>query len=677
VTDGATASSGSLKRPSYRPQIDGIRALAVIGVVLFHLGFGWIPGGFVGVDVFFVLSGYLISGLLIQEALDRGSVVLSRFYARRARRLLPAAWLVIVFSVVVGKMLSSPLEYENLRRHASSAAMYFANWDWVGVDRGYFATDTQPSPFIHFWSLAVEEQFYLVWPALVIGCLWVARRSRRRVLDVVMVAFGAITVASIVLAVVLTPSVAAYYGTHTRAFQLAAGGLLAVALQRRTRVFSSVRKPVSSRRALNVAALALSGVGLGGVVWLMLTINGSTSYPGWAAVAVTATTVSLIAGVDLGDTTAPARLFGSAVPAWLGRLSYSIYLWHWPLIVFWSDDLGVLPLSALILAASALSYYLLEQPVRRRLLPGIRFWKVAVAGVTVSGLLGLFVIPAMLQNSPRAQQVVNARHDIARPPKGCPYPAREWPSPEKSDACLLHNGTGPTVLLVGDSHAEMWAPALQKLAEASNWHLLSLTRSKCAPTDFTIARHVDSGQTKTIGRACTEWRHIVYPAMVKRYDPDYVILGARAQIYDIREGSRVVREGDPSYNRLWRESWKQPFDVFTSEGAKLLVMSPLPTLPTSTLDCVATAADSSCDFDQSKDRETMHAKAVLERLVKRNPKVALVDVDSLVCPGGICPGIEHGIVVHQDRSHVSATFAAKESPVIGRLLGRLGVPVSH
>ena len=681
---GATLSgavNATTAASAYRPQIDGIRALAVLAVVLFHLGFGWIPGGFIGVDVFFVLSGYLISGLLISEALKRDSITLSRFYARRARRLLPAAWLVIVFSVVVGRAVSSPLEYENLRRHAMSAVLYVANWDWVGVDRGYFATDTNPSPLIHFWSLAVEEQFYVVWPALVLGCLWLARRTSRPLLDVVAVAFGAITVVSIGLAVTLTPSQAAYYGTHTRAFELSAGGLLAVVLQRRTQVFSISGNTASPRRANQEAAVALSGTGLVGVLWLMRTVTGSTSYPGWTAVAVTAVTVLLIAGVDIGDSTVPAGLFGAALPAWIGRLSYSIYLWHWPIIVFWKDDLGVVALSALILAASALSYYLVEQPIRRRLLPTMAFWKVAVAGVTVSGVLGLLVVPVLLRNSALEAAAVAARHDISHPPPGCPYAAPGWPSPQQSDVCLLYDGAGSTVLLVGDSHAQMWAPALQALAGPSDWRLISLTRSKCAPTDFTVARNSDTEQAttagQTTGQICTRWRHVTYPAMVERYHPDFVILGARSQIYDIRVGSRVVREGDPDYAALWRRSWLQPFDTFTAEGAKLLVMSPLPTLPAWTMDCVAKASDDSCSFDESKDAETMHAMSVLERLDKRDPAVDILDVNSLVCPGGVCPGVLDGVIVHHDQSHVTATFAVEESTGFADLLARAGVPIGQ
>jgi peptidoglycan/LPS O-acetylase OafA/YrhL len=215
-------------RPQYRPQIDGLRALAIVAVLLFHLGFGWIPGGFIGVDVFFVLSGYLISGLLLTEVQESGSVRLGRFYARRARRLLPAAWVVIAFTVLVARVDASPLQYENLRRHAMSATLHVANWDWASVKRGYFATDTAPSPLIHFWSLAVEEQFYLVWPVLVLASLWIARRSGRSLCAVLAVTFLVVTVVSITFAVASSPSDAAFYGTHTRAFELSAGGLLAV-----------------------------------------------------------------------------------------------------------------------------------------------------------------------------------------------------------------------------------------------------------------------------------------------------------------------------------------------------------------------------------------------------------------------------------------------------------------
>ena len=657
-------------RPQYRPQIDGIRALAVGAVVLFHLGFGWIPGGFIGVDVFFVLSGYLISGLLVTELQQSGAVRLGRFYARRARRLLPAAWVVIAFTVLVARVDASPLQYENLRRHAMSATLYVANWDWASVERGYFATDTAPSPLIHFWSLAVEEQFYLVWPLLVLASLWISRRSRRSLCAVLAVAFLVITVVSIALAVASAPSDAAFYGTHNRAFELSAGGLLAVWFRRPR------RRPARRRWLTQVTAVVLTSAGAGALGYLVVEVSGSTGYPGQAAVAVTAATVLLIAGVDLADGTIPARVLGSTLPVWIGKLSYSIYLWHWPLIVFWKDDLTPATLVTAILAASALSYSLVEQPVRRQLWTARAAWPVAITGLAMSCLIGFLAIPLALKNSPQELQVLAARHDIATPPSSCPYAGREWPSPSRSDACVLVRGTGATVLLVGDSHAQMWAPTLIRLATTSNWRLLSMTRSQCVPTDFTIARPKrDRAVTTTMGQACTAWRHVAYPAAVERYDPDYVVVGARPQIYDIATPAGVVRQADPDFDRLWRRSWRQPIETLTADGAELLVMGPVPTMPAWLLNCLATRGRP-CNVPATRDADTAHAAAVVRRIVRRSPRADLLDVQSLVCPDGMCPGRIGGVIVHQNRSHVTATFAVAQAPAFGRLLRSRGVPVA-
>ncbi|MBA3232564.1 MAG: acyltransferase [Propionibacteriales bacterium] len=660
-------------RPAYRPQIDGVRAVAVSIVVLFHLGFAWIPGGFVGVDVFFVLSGYLISGLLITEVAARGSVSLSRFYARRARRLLPAAWVVIVFTVLVGRTLVAPIEYENLRRHAMSAVLYVANWDWATVDRGYFATDTEPSPLIHFWTLAVEEQFYVVWPALVLGCVWLAQRTRIALLAVVALVFAAITLASIGGAIALTPSAAAYYGTHTRAFELAAGGLLAVAMRLRHQ-----RSETDAHRArrvgpLQVGSLLLTALGIAGIAYLSATISGSTSYPGWPGVAVTAVSVLLIAGVDLGNRTWAATALGNPLFSWAGKLSYSIYLWHWPLIVFWKDDLGTGTVMLLIVVASLVSYFLVEQPVRVGLLPRTRAWKVAVTGLAVSVVLGVFVIPVALHNSMVEQQVIAARRDISEPPKDCPYNPGEWPSPQKSQACVVYDGDGPSVLLIGDSHAQMWAPAFLSLAKRNDWQLNSLTRSRCTPTDFTVRRPGDRPGQKSIGAECTEWRHTVYPRVVEETDPDYVVVGSRSQVYDISVGDRVVRQGDRAWSRIWRSSWIQPITLFGAHGAAVLVLEPMPTLPKSMLSCVATGADADCSFDEREDTETLRADRFVHTLPTRLPGLHVLEVADIVCPGHICPGRMDGVVVHQDPSHVTATFAKIKANALGRLLAAAGL----
>jgi hypothetical protein len=407
----------------------------------------------------------------------------------------------------------------------------------------------------------------------------------------------------------------------------------------------------------------------------MLTITGSEKYPDWSAVAVTAASVLLIAGVDLAGHTLPARAFGLAPIVWVGALSYSIYLWHWPLIAFWGDDLNPFTLIVLTLAASAASYYIVEQPFRRRVVPGLAFWKVAVAGVAVSALLATLVVPNLLRNSQIEVEAVNARHDIAAPPQGCPYAAHTWPSAEESDACLVHDGSGPTVLLIGDSHAEMWSPGLEKLAERSDWRFLSVARAKCTPSDFTAVREVDAGADLTIGEACTRWRHVVYPKVVEKYRPDFVIVGSRSHIFDIQVGDDVVGKEDAAYERLWRHAWERTIHTFAAEGAAVLVMNPLPTLPRSMLECVGTPNEV-CRYDLSLDADVARATPVLQDLARRTKwPTELIDVQQLVCPGGVCPGRIDGNIVHQDGSHVTATFAEASAADLGRLLEKAGLAV--
>ena len=418
------------------------------------------------------------------------------------------------------------------------------------------------------------------------------------------------------------------------------------------------------------AAGILSALGLVGTAWLLATITGSSGYPGWWGVAVTGCALLLIAGVDLADDTLPAKIAGSVVPRWLGKLSYSVYLWHWPLIVFLSDDVSTPTLVVLIVVAAALSYFLVEEPIRRRVFPQVASGKVVLVGLAGSLALGLLAIPAFLHNTASEQEAIAARHDVARPPGDCSYGFRTWPSPEQSDACVLYAGSGPTVLLVGDSHAEMWAPAVTSLAEKHDWRLLGLARAKCTPSDFTVARSWDK-HVPTIGDECTQWRHVVYPNVMAKYDPSFVIVGSRSQLYNISD-SGVVERRDPAYMSLWTAAWKRTLETFEADGAEVLVLQPVPTLPASMLSCVA-HENADCAYPISDDWLTARATAALARLVAADDHAALVPVDDLICPDGICRGRVDGTIVHQDTSHVTATFAAKEADSLGRLLQAAGL----
>jgi peptidoglycan/LPS O-acetylase OafA/YrhL len=340
----------------------------VLLVVLFHAGLG-VPGGFVGVDVFFVISGFLITGLLMRERETRGRIDLLAFYARRVRRLAPAAIVVLAVTLPIAYALFNPLDRAEMLLDGAAAALSVGNIRFALAQGDYFATLSTPSPFLHFWSLGVEEQFYLLWPAvLLLAAGYVTRRALggvvglRRLRRGVAVALGGVFVASLVAAVVLTHAAPtwAFYSLPTRAFELAAGGLLAIGMA-----------AVARLPALVIAPLGWAG--LAGIVIAGFGYDASLAFPGTLALLPTLGTVALIAAGQrrLG----PGVLLGSEPLRFVGRISYSLYLWHWPIFVLTALALGYespgviggVVLVGLSIAVATISWAFVEEPFRRGL----------------------------------------------------------------------------------------------------------------------------------------------------------------------------------------------------------------------------------------------------------------------------------------------------------------------
>ena len=342
----------------FRPDIEGLRAVAVVLVLLYHAGVPGFPGGYIGVDVFFVLSGFLITGLLLRELRESGGISLPRFYARRARRILPASALVLVATVLASAIVVSPLRLIDIAGDAAAAALYVVNIRFAVQATDYLQGGAPPSPILHFWSLSAEEQFYLFWPALVLVAGRFAGGSRRRL----AVPFVVVSVASFALSLWLTSASEpwAFFSLPTRAWELGVGALLALG--------APLLPSIPGRAAAALGWGGLAFVALGGVV-----ITEATPFPGWAAILpVAGTAMAVMAGTRA---VAPlhARVLGWGPFRYVGRISYSLYLWHWPVLVLVPIALGgPLPLAGrvalVVLVAvplAALSQRYVEDPLRR------------------------------------------------------------------------------------------------------------------------------------------------------------------------------------------------------------------------------------------------------------------------------------------------------------------------
>ncbi|MFF5295321.1 acyltransferase family protein [Paractinoplanes globisporus] len=330
---------------SFRPDIEGLRAVAVAAVVLFHAGVPGIGGGYIGVDVFFVISGFLITSLMLREVATTGRLSLLRFYGRRARRILPASSVVLVTVILAGYHWLGFLRGDEIASDGRWAALFASNFNFAAQGVDYLESQAAPSPLQHFWSLAVEEQFYFVWPALLVLLIWLGLRHATPAVLAVAVA------ASLACSVWQEGATWSYFSPATRAWELGAGCLLALVAGRLDRIPAGL-------------STAMAGAGLAGIVVAALTLDDGTPFPGSAAALPVLSTVLVLAG--RGD-----AILGLAPLRWLGRISYSLYLWHWPVLMIASQAFGQLSglgravLVLLSVGLAIITYALVENPIRR------------------------------------------------------------------------------------------------------------------------------------------------------------------------------------------------------------------------------------------------------------------------------------------------------------------------
>ena len=408
----------------FRPDIEGLRAVAVFAVVLYHAGVPGISGGYIGVDVFFVISGFLITGLLWREVTTTNTVRLVRFYGARARRLLPAAATVGIFTAIAAAVVLPPLQARRVFLDGIASALYVGNYRFAMQGTDYLASDQPPSPFQHYWSLGVEEQFYLVWPVLIIGTAWLVGRARRGAASKAApyaVVLALVAVASLAAAVLWTRTSPpwAFFSLPTRAWELAAGGLVALSIRQWRRL------------PLLPAAIA----GWGGLALILLTctqLGPGTPYPGTAALLPVLGTALVIGGGCVTGGIGPGRVLCRPAMRAIGRVSYSWYLWHWPVLLLMPPLLGApagLParLAATVVSAglAVITMHLVENPgrfaapLRRSAKASLALGGAATAATACACVLLLTVIPVPVGHGAAAP----AAKIVALPPTRRPPPS--------------------------------------------------------------------------------------------------------------------------------------------------------------------------------------------------------------------------------------------------------------
>lgn len=610
-------------RPGFRPDIEGLRGIAVLLVVLYHAGVPWLPGGFVGVDVFFVLSGYLITRLLLEELRATGSVNLFGFYARRARRLIPAAALTILVTVAVGWLVLSPLAQLQALKTGLSAATYWSNLRFALEAGDYFGADLSRDPLLHTWSLAVEEQFYLAWPLLIAAIAFVAGRRRGGVAW----CLALVTAASFAISLWVSEAAPhwAFFGTPARAWEFGVGALAGM---------------VTLRPRL---AAALGPVGVLMVIASAFLITEALTWPGsWAVLPVAGTALVLLAGAAAPSSAAP-RVLGVRPLTGLGRLSYTWYLWHWPALVLTEAAAGPLELwQRLLVAAGALltsevTHRLVENPVRyhRRLVPAPRLAVMLMLGVS---LVTTAVAAAAASATERLQlRYVEAARDLPRSHRdGChlQVPA----SVPRFDCVYGHAGSETTVVLFGDSHATQWFPTLEAIALERGWRLDVHAKSSCTPA--TVRSRLGSGEAYV---ECDQWREAVM-ASIEAFPPALVVVATYAAT-GLQPPEAMAVGLSTTLSRLSEAA-----------GAVVYVLdNPAPSFDGP--ECLSSKGPARCTFDLQAALQP-HA---WEAAALAGVDVAVVDVTHDVCDSPMCHVERDGEILFRDDHHLTATFAASLS----------------
>jgi peptidoglycan/LPS O-acetylase OafA/YrhL len=689
------------RRNRFRGDIEGLRAVAVLLVVTFHAGFPLVHGGFVGVDVFFVLSGFLITGLLLDEVARTGTISLTDFYARRIRRLLPLSTLVLAATAVATYAFIPPIDRRGVAGDLVGAALWGANWKFAADSTQYMA-DTDKSPVLHFWSLAVEEQFYVLWPLLLlvlVGGSGLALRAWPVAFRRISLALGLVTALSLWASSHQTVSESpfAYFGLHTRAWELGVGAGLALV------------KP--ALRILTAPAARGAGVlGLALVVGSALLMDETTPFPGTAALLpVLGTALVVAGGARLPDGTI-ARGLAHPVLRYIGRVSYAWYLWHWPVLVLakarWgtAGDAGAegathlawpAVLAALVLSfvLSVASHHLVEQPLRQAsFLKATRRRSLRAGAGMVAVSLGTAAVLAMAPaptsgnevvaapvgtpaapvgaqvEQPQAQKASQplgprtpeqARADEPRGGSGCyvGYQGTAVPSP---DECRIgpEKGGTRTIAVIGDSHANAWRPALERTATERGWTVYFFAKTACSVIDVPVAAPSGTGRYA----ACDTWRRTVLQRVASIEGLDAVVIG-RYMGYRSRtvlpDGSRSTAS---TVAQTWSAGARRTVDELRRATDRIVIMRDVPWPEADVPSCLSEHSREveACAFDRSS-RVGMDEVLVTAEKAAAPKAVAFVDMSDIICPEkqARCQVVSPaGQIMYRDQHHLTAGYSA-------------------
>jgi peptidoglycan/LPS O-acetylase OafA/YrhL len=633
-------------RGAFRPDIEGLRGIAVILVVLFHSGVPGFRGGYVGVDVFFVVSGYLITGLIVTEIERTAAFSVRNFYARRVRRLLPASGLAVVGVILAGVVLYSPLELSRYAKWGAYTSLYISNFMFMRDAVNYFAGPVTNNPFLHTWSLAVEEQFYLLWPALIALISW-RSPSRRRLAGWLF----AVTVLSLAASIWVTDvrQPWAFFSLPTRAWEFGVGGLGCL-----------LRRDVLSPRQGWLKLLS----------WVGFTAllaaghyyhNVKLVFPGYVALVPVLGTLAMLLEGASGAPSILQSMLARPVMQWLGRLSYSWYLWHWPFLIYAKACLPELTWRGRLLVAVAallmaqLTYWFLENPVRFNSYliarPSLSLGlAVLIPAVGVSVALAASHAASVTLSTGQQHQIEVA--SIVGSSRDCMVPR----GTSRITECIFGDYRSQTkIVLLGDSHAWQWLPAVSSIAEQEHWELVTLLKANCQ-----VAAREINPEGRATDTSCEAWEAKALER-ISVLRPSMVILGESAGAI----GNPLMSQW-PVTPRKWEDGLRVALSKLDAMGTKTLVIADIPYASFDVPVCLSRAASAkwgpkSCEIIR---------EAGLNQQVRDGERAAVdshsgarwVDFSGLFCRGSRCETIVDNLVAYRDDNHISEILARHLTP---------------
>ncbi|MDF2559691.1 MAG: oatA 1 [Microbacterium sp.] len=689
-----TLSAPTASRTGFRPDIQALRAVAILAVVLNHLWPTRLTGGYVGVDVFFVISGFLITSHLVREATASGRIALASFYARRVRRLLPAALLVLAVSAV-GTLVFLPYpRWTRAGAEIMASAGYVENWYLSAASVDYSAINDQATVAQHYWSLSVEEQFYLIWPLLLLAAWWWAAKRTWPPRVVAVIALSIVIVTGIIASGLATAGMPspAYFVTYARAWEFGIGGLLAL---------------LPFGRLSRLAANVLAVVGFAAIAVAATAFGPTTPFPGVLALVPALGTAAVIAAG-----TATSRLWHSVLSSrrpvqWLGDVSYSLYLWHWPLIVLVPFAVGTtlstvtkVAILCVALVLAWLTYRLVERPGQRwplvaasnrrtfvAMLAGMGAVVLAGGALMVAGNLRAAadvppvsvtieecVGPQAMSSpeecpnrfAPASETVMGARNSYFHVPSECVARPDLLPFGSRTATVECDFSAGEahptTVWLVGDSHAEQWKGAVFDLARQKHWSVLASFGGGCPVIDAPFIGFREPAPAADQER-CRAWSTAVREAVVQQ-KPDYVLTSSAGRVQLVDDGT-----GRPQ-GMQFTDGLEWTWTAWADAGVTVVALGGVPfNGEVRSPDCVLVNAGDPLACAASRG-EAQPRDPYLDAAAQANsPGIRAFDADPYFCDADNCYAVIGGVVVYYDADHLNLDYVRRLAPPLAQAMG--------